>query len=488
MNSALSDFSLAASISDGTTKEEKVVAMKKEGKNLSKASNLRRKGVLLVTGAMVLTGLFGVLAIATDVGYFLYLKRRIQAATDASVMAAVQGFRRGDCSSPSSTDCDDLVTAYALKGAERNGFTDGVNNITVTVNHPPASGPYSTNPLVVEVITCQLHPTFFMPVMGTYEATACARASAGLLGEGGGCIYALNRTEEKSLHVHSTMATLDANCEIVINSADPGGLMVDSGSCMRGASIHATAETYGEDICLNPSYSSDSIDPDPYTDVPPTLDPLAHLPEPEPPPGCDHGGGGNQLQISSDTTLDPSTASVPGHMTFCKGLEINNDAVVTMLPGIYYIKGEYLDVQGTFTEVHGSDVMIYLTDHPGLAYEGKGLKVGSGATFDIKGRLGADDPYRGMAIFVDRSLEYHKADVTFESDSKLELSGVIYAYNQITRIHSGTTGYSSYGGDGIAIVSDFLEVTSSATGLYVNNDFSFLEGDEPLFREALLLE
>ena len=36
-------------------------------------------------------------------------------------------------------------------------------------------------------------------------------------------------------------------------------------------------------------------------------------------------------------------------------------------------------------------------------------------------------------------------------------------------------------------ISDFLEVTSSVTGLYVNNDFSFF-GDEPLFREALLLE
>ena len=310
--------------------------MKKERQNSSKAGSLRRKGVLLVTGAMLLTGLFGVLAIATDVGYFLYLKRRIQAATDASVMAAVQGFRRGDCSSPSSTDCDDLVTAYALNGSERNGFTNGVNNITVTVNHPPASGPYSTNPLVVEVITCQSHPTFFMPIMGTYEATACARASAGYIGESGGCIYALNRTEEKSLHVHSTMATLDADCEIVVNSANPGGLYVDSGSCMRGDSIHATGETYEDDICLNPSYSSTSILPPPYTNVPPTLDPLAHLPDPTVPAGCDFGESGgsyNQHGITTDTTLDAATASVPGHMTFCKGLKVDNGAVLTLNPG-----------------------------------------------------------------------------------------------------------------------------------------------------------
>ena len=146
-----------------------------------------------------------------------------------------------------------------------------------------------------------------------------------MLGEGGGCIYALNRTEEKSLYVHSTMATLDADCEVVINSANPGGLTVDSGSCMRGDSIHATGETYVDDICLNPSYSSYSIDPDPYTSVPPTLDPLAHLPDPTVPNGCDYGGA-NQHAISSDITLDPSTAMVPGHLTFCKGLKVDNGA------------------------------------------------------------------------------------------------------------------------------------------------------------------
>ena len=214
--------------------------MKKEGKNPSKVGSLRRKGVLLVTGALMLTGLFGVLAIATDVGYFLYLKRRIQAATDAAVMAAVQGFRRSDCEAPKSSDCKGLVKKYALEGTERNGFKDGVNNITVTVNSPPASGLYSpdnsTNQRVVEVITCQSHATFFMPIMGTHEATACARASAGYIGEGGGCIYVLNPDQPQSMLVHSE-TTLDAKCEIVINSTDPGGLWVDSGSCLRGAEI-----------------------------------------------------------------------------------------------------------------------------------------------------------------------------------------------------------------------------------------------------------
>ena len=181
--------------------------MKTEGRYPRKAGSHRRKGTLLIAGALMLTGLFGILAISTDMGFFLYLKRRIQ-------VAAVQAFRRSACADTSSTGCDDKLMVFAEEGTERNGFTNGVDNVTVTVNHPPASGPYTGNPLVVEVIACQTRATFFMPIFGANDATACARASAGLLGAGGGCVWALNKTAEKSMYVHSG-ATLDVGCEIV---------------------------------------------------------------------------------------------------------------------------------------------------------------------------------------------------------------------------------------------------------------------------------
>ena len=39
----------------------------------------------------------------------------------------------------------------------------------------------------------------------------------------------------------------------------------------------------------------------------------------------------------------------------------------------------------------------------------------------------------------------------------------------------------------MAIISDVLEITSSDTGLYVDNDYSVF-GEEPLFKSVLLLE
>ena len=131
-----------------------------------------------------------------------------------------------------------------------------------------------------------------------------------------------------------------------VNSANPGGLYVSSGACLRTESTHVTGEDYADktSVCDNTNYTSDPVYPDPFLNVPPSLDPMAYLPDPVVPATCDYGDG-NQHQISADTTLDPSdplVASVPGHLTFCKGLKVDNGAVVTLLPGIYHIKGELI--------------------------------------------------------------------------------------------------------------------------------------------------
>ena len=438
----------------------------KQSANRSK----RQAGILLLHGALMLTGLMGVMAIATDGGLFFYLKRRVQAAADTGAMAAAQELKRNDCRDASSSTCNTKAEQAAKKATKRNGFEHNQNNTTVTFNKPPASGDFTTNDRVVEVIVCQDHPTFFMPIFGHNSATVCARAAAGLVGEADGCIYALNPSEEKSLHVHSTETTLDADCGVIVNSNDPAGLYVDSGSCLRATGISTTGPSYWDDLCLNPDYSNDSIDPDPYTSMPPVLDPLNYLGAPPVPAGCPPGR--TSVQIDEDATIDPGV--------YCETLELK-DGTITLNPGTYYIKG-YLDIQGSDTVVQGDGVMIYLTELLGV-YEGKGMKVGSGATLDISAPTSGD--YAGIAIFVDRNLEYHKADVSFESDVQADIEGIIYAPNQITRFHSGTVG-GSFPANGFGIVSDFLEVTSSDTELFVANDFSSF-GGSPL-KSVVLVE
>ena len=413
-------------------------------------------------GAVMLPILMAFVALSTDLGFLYLRKRQMQTAADAAAMSAIQEVRRGN---------DSLVEGEGLSGSLDNGFENGVDGVTVTVSHPPGSGGFTDDDQAVEVVVCQAQRTFFMLILGVSSVDICARSVAAMT-DGPTCIHTLNPTDEKTLLVSSSQATLDAECGIVVNSVNPGGLWVESGACLRADDIGVAGSSYFEDVCLNPAYSTDPISPAPITGTPPEPDPLVLLsspPEGPCPPGPE------QLQISADATLNPGS--------YCKGVQVSNGAQVTLNPGIYVIRGELLDIQGAGTKVSGADVMIYLTDWEEEGLEGKGLKVGSAATLELSGPSSGD--YEAIAIYVDRTLPFHTADVSFESGATTQINGAIYAKNQIVRVHSESNSENVAGG-GLGIVADVVEVTSSSSFIEATNDFSFFGNGSPLKRPTMV--
>ena len=209
--------------------------MKSHPRKVIAANN--RKGIFIVLAAVMLTALFGFLAVATDTGWLFHQRRLMQTAADAGALYGAQQIRRG---ANTKAEVESLSDHGALKGTADNGFTNGVDGAVVTVDYPPASGNYVGNNRAVEVTVCQQQRTFFMPVFGVNSADVCARAVAGHLGEAEGCIYALNPTEPKSMYVHSdTFANVE--CGVIVNSNNPGGLDVTSDGCLTASSISVTA-------------------------------------------------------------------------------------------------------------------------------------------------------------------------------------------------------------------------------------------------------
>ena len=160
--------------------------MKSHLRELIAANN--RKGIFVVVAAVMLTTLFGFLAVATDTGWLYHQRRRMQTAADAGAIYGAQQIRRG---ANSQADVESLSDHGALKGTSDNAFTNGVDGAVVTVDYPPTTGNYVGNNLAVEVTVCQPQRTFFMPVFGVNSADVCARGVAGYLGQAEGCIYAL---------------------------------------------------------------------------------------------------------------------------------------------------------------------------------------------------------------------------------------------------------------------------------------------------------
>src|SRR5258708_16265128 len=139
-------------------------------------------GQVLVIVAMGILVLRAFVGLAIDLGQFWSVRRHMQTAADAAAVAGAAALRRSG--SPS-----DAATA----ASSTNGFANGTNDVTVTVNNPPSAGVYAGNTGYVEVIVSQPQPTYFMRVLGYTSIPVSTRSVASSV-NGPACLYALDPT------------------------------------------------------------------------------------------------------------------------------------------------------------------------------------------------------------------------------------------------------------------------------------------------------
>src|SRR5579862_4897484 len=123
--------------------------------NRRRVTRNRERGSILMLGLIAILLLFAFAGLALDASYMYFHKRTMQTAADAGAFGAALELLRGN------TD----TTAAAKTDTALNGFTDGSDNVTVTVNAPPLSGSKTGNVSFVEVIISHPQPTWFMRVL-----------------------------------------------------------------------------------------------------------------------------------------------------------------------------------------------------------------------------------------------------------------------------------------------------------------------------------
>ena len=437
-----------------------------------------RKGIFVVLAALMLPVLFGCLALATDMGWLYHQRRRMQNAADAGALYGAQQIRRG---ANTKSDVESYSDHGALKGTADNGFTNGEDGTVVTVEYPLAGGDYAANNRAVGVTVCQQQRTFFMPILGVNSADVCAAAIAGHLGQAEGCIYALNPTEEKTMHVHSnTTATVD--CGVIVNSNNPGGLYVASDACLSTSSVSVNAtDVFTPDPYNLCGYGNgEAVSVEPYTETPREPDPLIGLGvPPEVSAGC----------YQTDFVLDdPSQLPLLlPNKKWCKGLKIDcaTCGTITLPAGNYVIAGKKLEIVGSSTVVHGTGVLFFATNFPAQGEKAEGILVGSGVTVNFSAPSSGD--FEGILMYVDRNLseaDGHYLNIEFMSGATADLNGALYTANGTVTYHSGLSGTST-AADGIAIVADIVDVTSN-TNVHISDDFSGFATGSPIKRVTLL--
>lgn len=284
------------------------------------------RGQVLPIVALAVVMLLAAASMAVDVGYLRYMQRTQQSAADSAAIAGAS-----ELAYPSAND----VVSAAKADASANGFTHDGSNIIVTVNNPPASGPYAGNTSAVEVIVFAKHAMFFERMLGVAAKSVTTRAVA-VYGNGNGagnCIYALNSD------IDMNSATIRApSCGIISN-----GIMNLNGDNITAAaigavgSINVTSSTFPE---ASPAHAIAAIDPCP------TIAGCAYLTANPP---------ATSPCLVSNLNLNSWTGTLsPG--VYCQSVNMNS-ANVTFQPGLYVFTN---GVSANGTTMTGNGVTFYI--------------------------------------------------------------------------------------------------------------------------------
>ncbi|MEY2461515.1 MAG: hypothetical protein QOG30_3345 [Acidimicrobiaceae bacterium] len=122
-------------------------------------------GFILATFGLFLVAMMTIAALAIDVGAWYSRSSQLQRAADAAALAAVVWMPNLNGTAPSAT-------SVALTTASKNGFTNGQNNITVTV----AAVPGSTRQVKVTILDCTVQRYFSQFVIANQAITKSATA------------------------------------------------------------------------------------------------------------------------------------------------------------------------------------------------------------------------------------------------------------------------------------------------------------------------
>jgi hypothetical protein len=320
------------------------------------------------------------------------------------------------------------IAGAADQDAASNGFTNGINGTTVTVNSPPLSGSYQGNTKAVEVIVNQNQPTFFLRAMGLSAVPVSARA-VGVPASGSGCIISLDPSANNAL-VASGSASVSAQCGIWVNSSSSSGIVASGSACIQGGSIGLVASSYS-------NQSSCPLSPTQTRGLPPISDPLAYVPAPSTSGSCTQTG----------YTLNGGSATISQGI-YCNGITVSGNGTLTLNSGTYILMGGGLNVQGG-SNLIGNGVTFYNTKNSTYSY--KPITVSGGSSTNLTAPTSGS--LEGMLFFEDRSITSSQKNAV-SGTSGTVLQGALYFPNDELD-YSGGCSATAY----TILVADIIQFT-----------------------------
>jgi Putative Flp pilus-assembly TadE/G-like len=400
------------------------------------------RGYVLLSVAFMMLMFLGFLGLAIDLGYFFYVRRQMQKATDAAAIGGDHEVELGQYSQ---------VTPAGQNDASLNGFTDGQSSITVTIHNPPTSGPYAGETTAVEAIINQPVPTLFMRAFGMGTVPVRTRAVAHL-SSAPACIYALDPSASGALTVAGT-SIVSSNCGVVDDSNSNSALQVNgTTSTLTATTVSVTGGESGTGI-INCTSGS----PCPATSQPPAPDPLAYLTPPT----------YNTCNYTNTVITTTGTVNLsPG--TYCGGIIIQSQATVNFTPGGTYVLAGGQSASNSACPPPQTSCTVGLSVTGGATLDGT-----SGVTFYNTGPTGS--PSDCGEIYIAGN-----TNVNLTAPTSGNLEGILFFQNRSCNAQATVSGTSSSTGYSGALY--FSDANLTFAGTSNSSEYTIVVADTLTFR------
>jgi hypothetical protein len=362
----------------------------------------------IVTYMVIVPVLAGAAAIGVETGEFYQLKRGMQSAADAAAIAGAIDRLNGATSS---------IVTDGKYAAQRNGFTDGVNTVVVTINSPPTSGPNIGTTGAVEAIVTKsqkysLGGVLFaslgmtnksytirarsVAAQGSYSSTTSGTTTTTTTNSDG-CLVALTDQNEQGVNL-SNFNNYGSDCSVLSNgtaSTNDSKASIYFGPKPSGTSHASFLSVYSRgSFAYDPSVSTTISGVTLVNQSTKVIDPYSGMTVPT--LTCDHT---NYVEPSgTKLTLLPGT--------YCGGLSILNKSNVYFEPGTYYIANGDLVITADNNVscpdcTNSNGTTFVLTQNTGNNSDIGGVVITSENNISLN--AGSGNTYPGVLFYQDRN-------------------------------------------------------------------------------------
>jgi Flp pilus assembly protein TadG len=348
-----------------------------------------RRGGIAVTFALSLPVLLGLVGGGIDYARLVTRKSQLQNAVDVGALAGGNALKLAASNSAS-------VRGVVEQTILTNAASPPDRPLTITVD--VASDKSSVFARAEDTISLA-----FGRLIGQGARTVSAQARVNVVGKMRLCMLTLDTAAPGAFNLQKNAQVTALGCSLYSDSTSPIGMV-------GGASAMAQADT----ICSAGGYSGvrANFSPTPQTGCPVIRDPLQGRPTPSIGACATLPFPFNLLPLNKTATIDKDVTLEPG--TYCYGLLIKKNAVVTLKSGVYVFKDGPLVVKDNAT-LTGVDVGLYFAgDKAGLLFDKKttvslsapttGVMAGmlmseqTGVTNPLDPAIGLVDDLTGLAI------------------------------------------------------------------------------------------